>query len=479
MKKLVLLAVSSILLAVSCKKPNDDAKPSSVALMNGTALNGSMPTVVNGMLSFKNHEHFDRYVASLEEYVNKEIEQQNKDVNGPDTNKLSTDDILLAYEQANFNNFVSFRSKAVSTFDILNNVGWDNFDDIVNEHPFIDRQFESSLNENKAVIIGDSIFIHENVDAVVAFPKNRTDLYSFMITIPQVSQTNVFSISEWVLKNKPGMFTDLLIISPSEFGRTVSIDPGYVPQSDGLIRTGQWMSQTECNPLVWRSRISMINVNSAVYSVRVTTYWGDGDSTVTHHAELLNMVDHFHTYPAHGTYQPFVKFYVEVGDYIQNVGVIIYQKHFITVPYSPINITSLLDSYCYDETMKEKNQVATSTDGKAKINCRIMGRSSYWANNIQAETEFWKKNNNNKWKKEKTGPHRKIYAKVMSNLSFGACGEWQYKEKSNENTNDKSITAVDRYGMRNPVVFNYVKSYHYAYYGGEQIKLNLELPLCP
>ena len=447
--------------------------------MNGTTLNVSMPTVVNGMLSFKDREHFDRYISSLEVFVNTEIEKQNKDVNGPDTNKLTSDDILLAYEQANFSNFVSFRKETVTNFAILNNTGWDNFDDIVVEHSFIDRQFESSLNENKSVIIVDSIFMYLNVDAVVGFPKNRTDHYSFMATIPKASQTDVFTISEWVLRNKPGIFIELLIISPSESGRVVGTDPGYTPQSDGLIKTSQSMAQTECNPLVWRSSISMINVKNGVYSVKAVTYWGDGDSSVTHNAQTLNMIDHFHTYPAHGTYNPYVRFFVQVGDYISGVGTIIYYTEEIIVPYSPINITSILDSYCKDETMQERNQVASSSDGKAKINCRIMGRSSRWANNIQAETEFWKKNNNNKWKKEKTGPHRKIYAKVWSNLSFGACGQWEYKEKSNENTNDKSITAVDRYGMRNPVIFNYVKSYHFAYYGAEQLKLNLELPLCP
>jgi len=479
MKKLILLAVSSILLAVSCKKPNDDAKPGSFGFLNGTVLNGSMPTVENGMLSFKDREHFDRYISGLEVYVNGEFEKQNKDDNAADTNKLSTDEILLAYEQANFSNFVSFRSEAVRTFDILNNVGWDKFEDIVNEHPFIDRLFESSLNKDKSVIIGDSIFMYLNVDAVVGFPKNRMDHYSFMATIPKANQTNASSIGEWVLKNKPGIFTELLILAPSESGRVIGTDPGYTPQADGLIKTREEILQPGCDPLAWKVNVSIINVKKGVYSAKSTIYWGDGDSTVNNNIDLLTKFERDHVYPAMGTYHPYIKYYILLGDYISGVGSIIYGHEEIIVPFSPITITNSLTGYCYKETMKEKNQVATSADGKAKINCRIMGRSSYWANNIQAETEFWKKNSNNKWKKEKTGPYRKTYAKVMSNLSFDECGQWQYKEKSNENTNDKSITAVDRYGKRNPVMFNYIKSYHFAYYGGEQLKLNIELPMCP
>jgi len=52
MKKLSLLVLSCLLLAIACKKPNETDKSKSFGFMNGTA-SVYMPHVENGMLVFK------------------------------------------------------------------------------------------------------------------------------------------------------------------------------------------------------------------------------------------------------------------------------------------------------------------------------------------------------------------------------------------------------------------------------------------
>lgn len=480
MKKIFISAFLSLVALASCKKPSNDGGISNMKFLNQT-LGFIVPSIQNDMLVFQDRQHFEEYLVNYESYINNQFTKL-----PDDDSTTSIEDLIMAFEKARLSEFTSFRSKAVVDFEALNEIGWDKFEEVAEEHPFVDRYFESTLNQNRAVIIGDSINIYENLDVVVAFPKNELELYYTFLELPNSRRTTKEDIKEWVRSFNPEILTKVSILSPSEIGRLTNpggsggTGPVAVTQSEN-INIEHSIIQATCDPFSFKASIIIGKTkhsNHLRLGGATTIYWGDGTSTELREPAYNTPIPSgikSHLYQNAGTYHP----YAVINTYFtDNVG-IPFSLETNTIYFGEVIVDGTLNSYCEDETMKEKNQTVSSADGKAKIKCKLIGRSSGWANNIQAETEFWKKKNNGKWSKEKTDKYKRIYAKVMGRLSLTVCGEWEDKSKEDVETNKKSAFAIDRYGYGSSVLFNSVKSRHYAYYGNEMLELNLELPKCP
>ncbi|GEM_PF-2275779 len=207
--------------------------------------------------------------------------------------------------------------------------------------------------------------------------------------------------------------------------------------------------------------------NAVVYA-NFTINWGDGTST-TDVAPSGASIELHHTYSAPGNYHPVLTVHCSHQTLNET----------ISTGFPTVAATNTVDD-CSSKTDKEKNIKKYSADGKAYINCRIIFRSKFLANNIQSETEFYKKNNNGKWKNEKTGSGRAISTRVYGYVGeTNQCQNMVFEDQSEFNTNKKSAFAVKRWGMMSDLKsIKELNSNHYAYYGSEKIELNLKLSSC-
>lgn len=461
-----------------CKKDDPTlANRPALHKLSGVA-NFGIPYEENGLLVFRDHQQYIDYQNSLENYIREEL------VKMPETDTITTvDDLLLAFETANYKNFSSFRDVSVKNFATLNATGWDRIDEAIEEHPYMDIYFESTLNQKGAVVIGDSIYIHPNQDGIIGFPKEKMDVYSFFNEMPGTQRNSTENVINWVRNVNPEILKGVSIFTPSQLTRTQGTKIPGVPLMEELsdiANISYDITQKDpCDPYTWTAYIFLSIAQKYNYYWligRTTIYWGDGTSEVFR--DSVNHRDWHsgtkkHTYQP-GTYHPYAFIELALTD---NVG-IGFSDESHTKQLGTIVVDNTLGGYCHSGSLTQDIKTVTSSDGKAEMRCKILGKSGGWANNIQAETEYWKKNSNGKWKKEKTDKYKRIFAKIEGRLSFGNCGDWVDKSKEELNTNKSSAFAVDRYGYKNRIKFNFVKSYHYLYHGNEKLELTQILPLC-
>ncbi|GEM_PF-2061879 len=152
-----------------------------------------MPTIENGMLSFKDMAQFDNYQQRL-------LDAAVKMTTTPDANgDTPTLDEALGQLEQGISNFTSFRSLNVEKFEMGNINGWDKESDIPEKHKLGDPILESCLNQYGAVIIGEEIVFHANRDLILTFSKaEMNNIYYSLIEMPENVRENSSSISRWI-----------------------------------------------------------------------------------------------------------------------------------------------------------------------------------------------------------------------------------------------------------------------------------------
>jgi hypothetical protein len=461
---LSILAVAFLYFNTGCKKPEIAATKPGIHKLNGTL--SIIPAVENGMLTFATQADFDEYQQQL-------LEAAVSLMNSPDDNgETPTFDEALNQLEDNIPNFISLRAKNVNQFELENINGWDNEDDIPEKHKLVDPLLESSLNEYGAVTIGNEIIMYLNKDLTATIGKSEVAIYGLLIEMPESVKGNGYTAAKWV-----GNINTLAKINfeiPSLSGLVIgSINGGNVTLGQNFsYNINPKIEINPCNTMqVTLNRFSVIrNPNNIAVLVSgiFTVNWGDGTSENGYIAAGGSQSSINHTYANPGTYHPTLIASVTGSDGQAEV-----------LPYNFNSLEIYGGLKCNAKTLKDKNQKKYSSNGQAYINCRILFRSTKMANNIQAETEFYQKNSNGKWKNVKTGSGKEIYARVWGGISFSnKCSDMNDKDLSESKTNKSSVTALERYGMSNPIYMQQMNSYHHAYYGNEKIELTLDLPNC-
>ncbi|RQO32640.1 hypothetical protein DBR32_03340 [Taibaiella sp. KBW10] len=300
MKKtsIVLLLLVAIIFGACKKEIVQEANKKQLRTMNGTLM--TMPTVQNGILTFKDEEQFKAYMALLQEQVSSSDQE--------------TDDVLMSIEeQVGFSN--SYRQIKADAFDAQNAIGWNKPSEIPDE-PFTKVE-QSIMNQYKEYKIGDNIYkrMSSQFDIII-LGENVTKAEEILAGSRLLQEGNgTISISQiraldW---SKKHLVINDISINGWEITPTIGEDPQPLAQWElsGLVH-----SMNECggqlNKAVIRSMVLINTINpytplSAYYDVD----YGDGSAGYTNYHATggmfgIELYDE-HQYPAAGTYTLTIK----------------------------------------------------------------------------------------------------------------------------------------------------------------------------
>lgn len=149
------------------------------------------PLNENGILTFRDYEHFEEYYDYLESMSNMP------------PNGMSQEDFYNIVESRI--NFISLRQVTDDAFKKLNEIGWQNPEDIPDRHFISDSLFRSFLNENEQVKIGSNITRFVNKSIALTTSSSDQALTSVVRQLP-------FSTSLEDIKQLLYTYDDRLII---------------------------------------------------------------------------------------------------------------------------------------------------------------------------------------------------------------------------------------------------------------------------
>lgn len=274
--------------------------------MNTTvALSTSFPTVEKGILSFKTQDQFIQYVA----YLDSIIDPGNYDSTTLMTQDFDQDEILDKLESTI--GFNSIRRISHNNFLQLNEIGWDNLQDIPEEHFIHDAAIKSVLNVDRIVKVGNDYIRYINKDLAVKVDVSQKDLVAAFNNLSEdatiydlfsIDPTHQYSTSFEVL-SKGGL---------SVFGK----DPSHTLGVGDLSIINLNYSAPNCNnPLqvtftkmqLWQQMGN--STNGALEGTFVVNF-GDGSAQQTYHSTwglysnhtYAIVPDFTHTYTSAGTY---------------------------------------------------------------------------------------------------------------------------------------------------------------------------------
>lgn len=170
MKRIPFLGLILLLTIISCKKDplgnkSDNSNGTNVFL--NTAMTSDMnvldyPTNENGILKFRDFDHFNNFYFQLELI---EANGEESDEVGDDGEVLTFDDKLNAIEH--HLSFTSIRKEFYINFEEQNEIGWTSMDQVPDLNIPLGDILLTLMNEDKNIIVGDTLYNYLNDSVVV------------------------------------------------------------------------------------------------------------------------------------------------------------------------------------------------------------------------------------------------------------------------------------------------------------------------
>jgi len=293
-----ILRVFCLLLTVgiiSCKKNvTEDSTPEKPETMSVGRMSGDYPQNKQGMLVFRNGEHFQSYLDLLEAAI-----RQNDDT--------SIDDHTVLQRIEDQLDFTSIRKISHDAFELQDAKGWPSLREIPDEHFIVSKDLRSVLNANLDVQVGDRIVHYINRDLIVSVDINQPSL------VAEVQR----------LKGNGISIRDVITIDPSkEFVTVYNIPDDYFvgpdrPKPTGVdqIKRPVYKQPEGCaNPKLLRfSWLALLSNGQYATSGHFKIFFGDGSSTAKNIDDVYYVSPFTHQYANFGTYTMTIKAYYSAG----------------------------------------------------------------------------------------------------------------------------------------------------------------------
>lgn len=186
--KLGVFLFFSMIALFSCKKSNtvsNSLMSQSSASFKAMATKykfSDWPKVSNGMLVFRDPDHFSKYTDFLDAAT--EPKNQDSVIVGDDGKQKAFDQDEILQDIENSLGFVSVRSTSHQAFMRLNEIGWFKLDEIPAEHFINSMQMRSVLNAKLDVQIGTAYVHYINESLIVQINVDNYDLFKQYSALP-------------------------------------------------------------------------------------------------------------------------------------------------------------------------------------------------------------------------------------------------------------------------------------------------------
>jgi hypothetical protein len=309
MSKYILMGLSLLVLFASCRKAfrenNTLADPLKWKTIS-TALNyHDYPVVDNGMLVFRDNEHYDRYIDFLNEAI------------ASDTLKdTAADAHSVLQDIENGLGFCSLRSIAHAEFMRQNVVGWSTLEAIPNEHFINSIDLRSVLNDRLELKIGNDLVHYISKDFVVRIDAGETSLINRYRSLgANATLDDVLCIDRWQQHTTVTQLT----------GEGFTWDK-VIPQPVGDYHIAKPYTSfpDPCNNanLVLFKKIALSWHFEPPLEASFKINYGDGSAEETKYSVPslggYEVPWFSHTYPAAGTYNVTIRAYLMNGTYAAN-----------------------------------------------------------------------------------------------------------------------------------------------------------------
>lgn len=181
----LLFALCAIMVAgsyTSCNKMEKNGAAAESADMKAISAKfgfRDFPTVENGMLQFRDDDHYISYLQFLDD-----------NIEGIDSTDTVNDEHTVLQKIENGLKFTSLRKISHEAYERQDAIGWPSLEAIPDEHFILAPDIRSTLNSNKEVMIGDEIVFYVNKNCAVRVLKDRTDL---LARYKRVSETETIA----------------------------------------------------------------------------------------------------------------------------------------------------------------------------------------------------------------------------------------------------------------------------------------------
>lgn len=305
MKKLILgigtcLALSSLLLTYSCNKTRNEVNKQSHATsrMFYDDLNFTdFPKIENGMLSFRDQNHFEAYLAFIDSAV----------VINPDTT-TDDDDVLNAIERQQ--GFTSLRAITHADYLAQEAIGFPGLKAIPDEHFILAKDTRSVLNSDMDVKIADKVIHFVNKDYAVAIDAAQTSLIQRYHALNSSA-----TVEDLITTDATGQYVSIYELN----GEGITI-PSHKPTGVDEVYGPDWHHTGGCaNKGLIEFRHLALKANGQWAGVAYFDVdWGDNTTHGTFNYNSSNTVSPFvpnfsHQYGNNPSYTVFIKGYYAQG----------------------------------------------------------------------------------------------------------------------------------------------------------------------
>jgi hypothetical protein len=381
----------------SCKKTQNNQSAEMKKMSATVALSTSFPTMENGILTFKTQDQFTQYIA----YLDSVIDPGNYDSSMLLKQDFDQDGILDKIESTI--GFNSIRRISHNNFIQLNEIGWDNLQDIPEEHFIHDAAIKSVLNVDLIVKVGNDYILYINKDLGVKVDASQKDLLeafkklsenATIYDVLSIDPTHQYSTSFEV------MGTGIFDRNPSKtlsVGDLTIVNLTYnAPNCSKPLQTNFSNMQ-----LMQEMDQGSYQSTSALEGTFVVSF-GDGSPQQTYHSTWGQYSNHSyaivpdftHTYPSAGTYTL----------HVHAVANAVYYGATSTTADRDYSVTVSATSCKKDVFRESEDEFHTVPDGSRAWSGKVTaGKVRPWFSDktrVISETSSWLKDGN-KWKQSK------------------------------------------------------------------------------
>lgn len=268
------------------KKNNTVAENVQLKAISGKLAFTDYPTVENGMLKFRDDDHYGAYMQFLD-----------KAIEGIDSTDTVNDEHTVLQKIESRLKFESLRNTTHAAYETQNAIGFNSLEAASDEHFITAADIRSTLNSDLNVRIGNEIMHYINKDFAVRVGVDKTGiLRQYMSLEERATEDNILAIDEnWQNSKIYELSGDCRIFSGKE------MEP--LGPNDYYLRLPSYQIPDRCeNPY----RVRFTNMKLLKGQTKVAGYfkisYGDNSPEETRAENVAGISEFYHPYSSPGTY---------------------------------------------------------------------------------------------------------------------------------------------------------------------------------